>query len=160
MKQYIVSIVSAALVCGILTSFMKDCGVKKVLKLLCGLFLTFTVIKPITGLTIPELPALGPIYEGAEEAAQEGESFTRDTLTNIITEESEAYILDKAKEMEVLLTVEVATSSEDGLPVPESVTLEGDISPEARQKLSQIITEELGIPKENQLWTGGNSSEK
>lgn len=160
MKQYIVSVVSAALVCGILTSFMKDCGVKKVLKLLCGLFLTFTVIKPIAGLTIPELPDLGRIYEEAEEASQEGKSFTQNTLTNIITAESEAYILDKAKDMEVFLTVEVATSSEDGLPVPESVVLEGEISPEARQKLSQIITDELGIPKENQVWTGGKLLEK
>lgn len=160
MGQYIISVVAAALLCGLLTGFMKDCGVKKLLKLLCGIFLTFTVIHPIAEFSIPELPDLGNIYEEAEEAVEEGKRFTEDSITDIITAQSEAYILDKAKVMEVFLTVEVATSSVDGFPVPESVVLEGEISPEKKRLLSQIITDELGIPKENQVWTGGNLSEK
>lgn len=160
MRQYIICVVCAALICGLLTGFMKDCGVKKILKLLCGIFLTFTVIRPIAGISIPDLPDLGHIYDEAKEAAGEGKRFAEDSLTDIITARSEAYILDKAKAMEVFLTAEVATSSVDGFPVPESVVLEGEISPEKKGLLSQLIADELGIPKENQVWTGGNSSEK
>ncbi len=160
MARYIISVVCAALICGILTGFMKDCGVKKLLKLLCGIFLTFTVIRPIADITIPELPDFGQFYEEAEAAAQKGKRITDDAIADIITARSEAYILDKAKAMEVFLTAEVATSSVDGFPVPESVVLEGEISSEKKGMLSQIIADELGIPKENQVWTGGNSSEK
>ncbi len=160
MRQYIVSVVAAALVCGILTGFMKDCGVKRLLKLLCGTFLTFTVISPIVKFTVPELPDFGLVFEEAEKAAQQGKIITEDSLMDIISAQSEAYILDKAKAMEVFLTAEVATSFVDGLPVPESVVLEGEVSPEQRRQLSQIISDELGIPKENQVWTGGNSSGK
>ncbi len=160
MTQYIVSVVTAALICGILTGFMKDCGTKKLLKLLCGLFLTFTVLRPVVRFTVPEIPDLEKISAEAEKASLEGKRIMEDTLTSIITAQSEAYILDKAKTMEVFLTAEVATSSEDGIPVPESVVLEGDVSMEAKQKLSQIIADELGIPKENQVWTGGKSQEK
>ena len=158
MGRYIISVVTAALLCGVLTGFMKDCWIKKLLKLLCGVFLTFTVIRPVIDFAIPEFPDLGNIYEEAEEAAQEGKRFAEDSFTDIITAQSEAYILDKAKAMEVFLTAEIATSSVDGIPVPESVVLEGEISPEKKELLSQIITDELGIPKENQVWTGGNAS--
>ena len=160
MKQYIVSVITAALICGILTGIMNECGVKQLLKLLCGLFLTFTVLQPIAHFTVPEIPDLEEFSAEAEKASMEGKRITEDAFTRIITDQAEAYILDKAKTMEVFLTAEVATSSEDGLPVPKSVVLEGDVSMEARQKLSQIIADELGIPKENQVWTGGKLQEK
>ena len=43
-------------------------------------------------------------------------------------------------------------------PVPVCIHLSGTPDAAARQELSQWITEELGISKENQLWTEANSA--
>ena len=39
------------------------------------------------------------------------------------------------------------------IPIPIKVRLSGKASPYAKGQLQQIITEELGIEKENQIWT-------
>ena len=77
---------------------------------------------------------------------------TRRAMSGRIKAQTEAYILDKAAALEVTLLVEVEMSDEP-IPVPCGVRLAGDVSPHAKNKLSGIITEDLGIEKERQQWT-------
>lgn len=149
MRQYFLSVIAAALICGILGSFLKK---NKILNLLCGLLLVITIIRPLLSMELPELPELGISFD-AGDAVSEGKRIARDTIEGIITADTEAYILDKAEALGVTLTVEVMTEIYDGCPVPVAVTLSGEISPEDRQALSQIIEDDLSISKENQIWT-------
>ena len=71
----------------------------------------------------------------------------------IITDKTCAYILDKAETLRAQLTVQVILSDEE-LPVPERIYLTGQASPYARSMLQRLIEEELGVPKERQIWTG------
>ena len=70
---------------------------------------------------------------------------------NIIKSRVQAYILDKADSFGTSLEVEVILDQDH---IPVSVELQGNISPYARAQLTEIIEEDLGIPKEHQLWIG------
>ena len=74
-------------------------------------------------------------------------------MRTIIKGETEAYILDKAASLGVELEVDVLL--EDMYPMaPKTVRLSGSVSPYVRNRLQNIIAEELGISKENQIWIG------
>jgi hypothetical protein len=46
------------------------------------------------------------------------------------------------------------TLSDELPPVPVEVRLSGDISPYIKTRLQSILEDDLGISKENQIWTG------
>ena len=87
--------------------------------------------------------------DDAEDAAAMGENLARDSMADIIKEETEAYILDKAADLHANLRVEVAVG-EDNLPA--AVTISGEASPYARRQIQAMIANDLGISKENQKW--------
>ena len=89
--------------------------------------------------------------DDAEDAAAMGENLARDSMADIIKEETEAYILDKAADLHENLRVEVAVG-EDNLPA--AVTISGGASPYARRQIQAMIANDLGISKENQKWIG------
>lgn len=154
LRQYVISVVVAAILCGIVTGLIRNGTAKEIVKLVCGIFLAFTVIHPIAGFDIASLSDFRFSYsEDAAQAAALGENLADESLRDIIKTESEAYILDKAEALNAELTVEI-TVSDDDTPVPISAKLCGEISPYARQQLQSILQSDLGIAKENQLWTG------
>lgn len=154
LRQYVISVVAAAIVCGIVTGVMKEGTAQAVVKLICGLFLTFAVLRPIARLDLADLGNFGlSLSRDAEQAAAVGENLARDALADIIKRETEAYILDKAAALNLSLEAEVTVSDSDP-PVPMAVRISGNASPYARLRLQNLIQEELGISKENQLWTG------
>lgn len=153
--KYILSVTAAAMIVGIVSGCVDSkSGAGAMLRLIGGLFLTFTIIQPIARLDFTALTAFAEDFSiDGEAASAQGEIIAGDTLRGIIKSEMEAYILDKAGLYQTELTVEVTLSLDD-VPTPESVRLSGAVSPYAKTKLQQMIEEDLGIPKENQLWIG------
>ncbi len=152
-RQYIISVVSAAMICGILRSIFSGKGaVEALVKLVSSIFLAFVIIRPVTQIDLDPAGFFPDILsQKGQQAAVQGENLSREALSAIITGETEAYILDKAEELNLQLMVAV-TLSDDPLPVPISVRLEGEVSPYAKASLMQTIEQELGIPKEDQQW--------
>lgn len=153
--QYILSVASAAFLAGILGSLTdKKSGAGSVLRLLSGLFLTFTVISPIVKMDFSGITDYMESYarEGENTAAW-GDAAAEDERRTIIKSRVEAYILDKAEALGTAVTVEV-TLSDDIVPVPEEALLRGAVSPYVRTRLEQMMEADLGIAKENQLWIG------
>ena len=73
----------------------------------------------------------------------------REELGKLISQQTEAYILDKAGELGLEVTVRVETRTEgNGIPVPWSAELTGSWS----QALASALETELGIPAERQVW--------
>lgn len=155
LSTYVLSVGIAALIVGILTSFTDNKSSLGVLtRMVCGLFLALTLIKPIGNLNYDDLAAFARSYESAGEVfAATGESLTNDALRKIIKQKTEAYILDKACSYNVQLEVQV-TVGDGETPVPESVAVAGTVSPYVRTRLQSMIADELGIPKERQIWNG------
>ena len=150
---YVLSVTAAGVICGIILSFSKKTQALPILKLVCGLFLAVTVLKPAANI---DLTAISDVsfsdYTDGVQAAAVGENFYRDTLSELIKQETEAYILDKAAAWNVSPEVEVIV--EGNPPVPTAVRFYGEVSPYAKQQLERILYGDLGIPKENQQWTG------
>ena len=89
-------------------------------------------------------------YQAAVEERQEELADTQtEAMASIIAEQTEAYILDKAGELGLEVTVRVETRTEgNGIPVPWSAELTGSWS----QALASALETELGIPAERQVW--------
>lgn len=152
-RSYLLSVVAAAVICGIVTRLLGEKGTQgAVAKLLTGIFLALTVISPLAKVKLDRLTDLTESYRvDGFTAAAAGEEMTREALAQSIKAQSEAYILDKATALEVTLAVEVTLTDED-IPVPCEVRLSGQVSPYAKNKLAGIIAEDLGIGKECQTW--------
>ena len=156
-RQYILSAATGALICGIVTAFCRDSPYKKHVTMLCGLFMTVTLLRPLIGISFPELPDLNAYISQAENAAEEGKRISLEAQKAIISQECEAYILDKAKELQVDLAVSVTVDERGGKPVPVFAEITGAIQSETQYQLSTVIESDLGIQRENQLWITGRS---
>lgn len=153
-KQYLLSVVICTIICAILAQISGKNGmVPSVLKLLTGLFIIYTVLSPWTKMQISDLSnyfsdlsldALHAVDAGKESALKETGA--------IIKSQLEAYILDKASSMDLDISVHVELEHSQP-PLPHSVQIKGNASPYTKKRMIQIITDELGIPKENLQWT-------
>lgn len=152
--QYLLSVSGVAIISAIVLRLLEGKGVDaSLVKMLCGIFMALTVISPFTEVRLSDLTNLLPdISAEAEAAVADGELTGKNALAARICEQLEAYILDKAARMDVSLTVEVELT-QDAIPLPKTIRLSGNISPYAKSKLQSIIEDDLGIDKENQLWT-------
>ncbi len=154
LKAYVISVTAAAMICGIVTGLFRDLPSKDLIRLFCGLVLSVSVLRPISGMDLAEFSEIFSTADiMGQEAACWGEEEAQAARADIIKAQSEAYILDKAADRNLALTAEVILT-EDPYPVPKGVILRGSVSPYDRQQLSQTIQENLGIPKEDQRWTG------
>ena len=150
--KYVLSLVTAALIGGIVTGFFPDGSFRRLLRLLCGVFLLTVVLAPVSALEMPDLDSwLAGLDMDAWDAVQQGEDYVALRRREGICERLEAYILDKAADLHANLRVEVAVG-EDNLPA--AVTISGEASPYARRQIQAIIANDLGIAKENQKWIG------
>lgn len=148
------AVVAAAVICGIVRRLLGEKGTQGALaKMLTGIFLALTVVSPLAKIKLGGLADVIADHQAAGlSAAAQGEEMTRQALSQSIKSSTEAYILDKAAALGVELTVEVELNDED-VPSPCGVRLTGQMSPYAKRKLSGILTEDLGIEKEQQTWT-------
>lgn len=153
--KYLISITAAAILCGAVTALLgKEGTVAAMGKLLCGLFLTLTMLSPLIGGQLEKWEwLLDDISLDAADAVREGEESAQAALVASIKSQTEAYILDKAAELDVEVSVEI-TRIAGTPPLPVAVTISGSVAPAARAQLERILEEDIGIPKEEQRWTG------
>ena len=151
----ILSVTMAAILFSLLSSLLDKKGsAHALLKLVGGLYLTFTIISPIGKFDLDILDDITmPYWDEGKRIAAQGQSTSQEELRSIIKQRSEAYILDKATSYQAQLTVEV-TLSQDKIPAPTGAFLQGSISPYAKSAMQQWIQDTIGIPKETQVWGG------
>ena len=146
------SVICAALVCGILTDMSAKTSFEKLIRLLCSVFLAVTVVYPLIRYRFPGWNVDMSIFQpGDEDAVAQGEKIYFQSIASIIRTETEAYILKEAKSIGADLTVAVELDAGNP-PAPESVTIRGNFEASVETTLSQLIADELGIPKEHQTW--------
>ena len=152
MRDYILGIGAAAVICAITLSFGAKGKMQPLLKLICGLVLTFSVLKPVLAFSHGGIAELGIDYGRiAEDAALAGKELGEQTLRDIIIQETSTYILDKAQAMGLDIQVDIGLDLY-GPPVPKEVTIRGRLSPYERQKFSRFLREQLGIEEAQQKW--------
>ena len=152
-KIYLLRIISASIICSIISSIgTKSSAVWTIVRLLSRIFLVITLISPLLHINFSDITYFSDnISFEANQIIEQEISEMNSNLRNSIKEQTEAYILNKATSMNLDLIVEVTVSNDDP-PVPVSVSLSGRIAPYAKTQLSQLISDDLGISKENQKW--------
>ena len=153
-REYLIGIVAAALVCGAVTTLVSNkTAIGLSVKFIAGLLMALVVVRPWVSISFDELFGWSEdIGVDGMDYAHSGEIMANEAYRTSIKQQMETYILDEAKALDCALTVEVILSDDD-IPVPNTVTLSGDISPYARQVITTLLTERLGIKQEDQIWT-------
>ena len=153
MVPYLKSLICATIISAIVVNiFKKKTPIGHHIRLLVGIFLSITIISPLYKLEIPDFD----IYKSsldieAQKIVGEGESLYEAQRRSIISQQLEAYILNKATELNADIRVAIKLSEED-IPTPVSVEIEGSVAPYDRFVLEKYIANEIGIPKERQMW--------
>lgn len=153
LRNYIISAVCMSVICAVIQLFFeKSEDQKPVIQFILGLVMTLTILKPFYRIDLNSLEQyINELSYMQTEAVCTGEESTREALSQRITEQTQAYILDKAASMgaQIELSVEL---SDDTLPVPLAITVSGTTSPYAKLQLKRIIATDIGIPEDKQLW--------
>ncbi len=153
-REYLIGVIAAAVLCGIVTSMLNTKSVVGTcVKFLSGLLMLLAVIRPWVNISLDNiLNWTDSITANGETFVTDGEMLAKDSYRQSIIDRTQAYILDEAKALDCELAVEVILS-EDDIPIPKQVRLTGEVSPYARRAISNILTERLGIKREDQIWT-------
>ncbi len=152
LREYLLRLLWAALVCGVVNRTAKGSGCAPVIRLLCGVFLTVVLVQPLGSFSFDaplqwtqglETAAADAVRQGSREAQAQKEAIIKTRL--------EAYIVEKAAQAGASVTADI-TLGGDGLP--QAVTVTGALSPAAKERLKRMLTQELGIPEVRQQWNG------
>lgn len=152
-KAYLIRLTAAAILASVVQRLAPSGGAGRAARLGAGFLVLLTAFAPIVSINTAEAAEHLAIQGYSDPLNTEDfASATNTLLTELITEEAEAYILDKAQALSLDITAEVTAQIQDTYPVPWTVTIRG--SPTAAQKaaLTENIAEELGIPEERQEW--------
>ena len=152
-RTLVVNITATALICALVMRLTHGSATMKIaIKLLCGMVLAVSIIKPIKDIDLKDVEQYTADFQfQADQAVQWGKNTASETWYKSISQGVETYILEKAKTLKVDLDVEVELSDEE-IPTPVGVSLIGKVSPYAKSVLSNAISQELNIPKEKQIW--------
>lgn len=152
-KQYILSVLAASLASAIIAKLtFKSKLNQTLLKIACGVFVIITAVTPVLDFRISDVAdMIGHTDFDAEELVEEALSSAESEKISIIKDRIQAYIKNKAAAYGADIIANVILSEEDNL-TPESVVIEGDITPYKKKLLKKIISEDLGIPEDAQVW--------
>lgn len=151
LRTYILSVIATGILCAVIGSLGGKGSHGSILKLMCGIVLTAVILRPILSLPPVDLSRyLHLLDTDAAAAVDAGLLKSKAAARDRISQELEAYILDKAGELGLQITVSLMLDEQD--PVPASVTITGDASPHARSVMSGILRDDLGIPTELLVW--------
>ena len=152
MRDYIISIVIAGIICSIVDLLLvQKSAVGKIAKMLTGIFMCITVISPITNISFKHLSNyFDSLLVNADTYVEDGKNSAQISVNEIIKSQTETYILDKAKSMGLDVAVEVELDVENSIPC--GVIIEGEVSPYEKGLIASYIEESIGITRENQQW--------
>lgn len=149
---YVIRVVAAALLSGILTRLTRKCGSGEVIQMLCGIFMTIVLVQPIYGGNEMILESeLQELSKQAEAVSREGTAEADSIRKQFIKQRVEAYISNRAETLGADIQASVSLGEDC---VPFFVRITGSVSPMNRSRLTQVIVSELGIPRERQEWIG------
>ena len=151
-KQYLLSILAAAIICAIITKLTRHHqAISGIIKMITTIFLSVTVFTPLLNLKVCNQFALpDQLSLKADEIISSAQTDIKNQTEEIIISQTETYILEKAALYDADINVSIGLDSDTG--VPASVTLRGMVAPATKQRIQHFLVEEVGIPEEDQVW--------
>lgn len=155
LHNWMIGICAASMIYAAVYSLAPDGGPKRAVRLAGGACVLIAVCAPVAEVDFSNLSFEVPGF--SDEYAAEAERMERsnyELMKTVIEEKARAYILDKADALGIECDVDVMTRDTDGVPIPVSVHGYRSGDEAACERLSDIIAEDLGIPRVSQSWTG------
>ena len=153
-RTWLLGVISASLLCALADCLMPSGAVKRVGRLVCGLVLLCAVLSPVPGLDLEGGGAwLEGYFSDLDTRRGELEQQVNEGMKVIIEEKCAAYIVDKAAQLGLSCTARVECRvGEDGLFVPERTRVDGRFTDVEQSRLTQLVSEDLGVPPERQAY--------
>lgn len=152
LRTYLLSVAAASLLCGVVLSLLPKGGIRGIVRLLGAMLLIMAVVSPVLKLDTETISVeLDNIHTYASDIQEKSLEESERLFSQLIKEQCEAYILDKAGRSVQELDVQIIMGH-DGYPHPVGVKLCGDLSSEDKRYISAVIEQDLGIPKQRQEW--------
>ena len=148
---YIFSLVCMAVLCGmILLLFDKKTSITGVMRLVLGIIMTVTVLKPLIRDDVFSFNMYTETLDtDGDWAVAAGNDYSKSLQAQIIKDRMETYILDKASQLGADIKVEILLD-EDNIPVAASFC--GQTSPYTKKQLRDFMHQQLAIEEECLLW--------
>lgn len=153
LRAYILSVVASSVICACVQLLIGRKGTSaSLIKMLCGIYMAFVLIAPLQGIDFSIYSDYFAGFMGEVNAVvTDGENIANLERREIIKQETQSYILDKAVRLGADIAVEVTLSADDW-PIPSGIIIKGAVSPYVKKVLTQYIEEQIGIPEEAQIW--------
>ena len=153
MGGYILSIVASCFIVALLQRFSDKFGVNHgIIRTLCGISMAITVAAPLFNLTPIKLSQFIKNTESlADQYVKAGTDAAAAQRNNVLIDRFESYILEKASLYGCDVSVQLRLT-EESIPAPDRVCITGHFSPHAKNILSGILENDLGISREDQQW--------
>ena len=154
LKSWLLSVLTVSLFCAVAQAVMPKGTVSRVGKLVCGLSLLCAVLWPAAKLD----PGLGENWlRNWRQEVKDDQLHLEEQVSShaqkVIEDRCAAYIVDKAAENGAVCTARVhCRAVEGGLYVPDSAEVSGALSEAEAGRLRKLVTHELGIPPERQIY--------
>lgn len=153
LREYLLSLCAACLLVTVIMSVLRQGTAQRLAGIAGGLVIILTAISPLLKIDPDTMTrAVWKLNMDTEAACSGVEIGSRALLKQVITEKCESYILDKARNLGMQIQVEVTLCDAEDYPYPEKVILRGSWSVLERNRLSEYISEDLGVPAERQEW--------
>lgn len=153
MKAYLIRLTAAAILGAVLRKMAPEGGAGRATRLGSGLLVILTALGPLGNMdpagAAAHLAERGFVGGYTDQSVQQ---ISNELLEELILDSVEAYILDKAQELGAEVTAEVEMVVQNGCPIPWRVRIQGQVPEQTRERLKQLIQDELGIPEERQIW--------
>lgn len=154
LRAYLLSIAAAAFLCTIAASLLPKGNLRNITQFVCGLLLAVTVVKPAAEMDYSLISqAISKVLMQTEQTRTQVTVQNRELVSDIIKQKTEAYILDKAREWNMNVTVEVIMDGSDTYPYPCAVRISGRYTAEQAMRLKTMIERELAIAADRQEWS-------
>ena len=153
MRAYLLKITAAAILAAIIRKLAPKSGAGRGARLGAGLLVLLCLMEPLQSF-VRNGQDIVPKDWGYTDpmTADEIDLEANRLLESLITQQAEAYILDKARAMGLEAEVTVTVRLEDRYPVPWAVTIRSDPTGQQKSALETEIQDALGIPPERQEW--------
>lgn len=150
-KQYILSIIACVFSCGMIVQILPNSKRRTMIHLAFRTALMVILLQPLSGIKLGEFLHISSFEnDSAELYIQDGEAAAQAAKNEYIKSSCEAYILSRAEQLGYELNIQI--SLDENL-LPFTAEIEGALNENEQMQLQNILTDDLGIPKENQLWT-------
>ena len=153
MRAYLLKITAAAILAAIIRKLAPESGAGRGARLGAGLLVLLCLLEPLQRLVKSGQDIIPKDWGYTDPmTADEIDLEANRLLESLITQQAQAYILDKAQAVGFTPEVTVTLRLEDRYPVPWSVTIRGSPTGQQKAALESEIQEALGIPPERQEW--------